>query len=454
MSGPLLIVSPHSARRTALRNALEHAGHRVQTASDAADAAAHTRIAAPRLALVPVRDAAAVELVARIRRLGCPVIAVEAPAHLRLPLLEAGATDVLSGHARGALLLARLRAELRRGADLLRLRPHNDTGRALGFAEDGAAEGLHPPGTIAVLTGDESSGAELGLAIRRLTRARVSSWLVGPRRARRCGIATPDVLVIDATTIALRPDGAPVLRIVPELRSDPDTAPAMQLVRFAPDQEEFAAMALDMGADDVIAAEASPAEIAHRAGLLMRRKSASDRFRDSVRLGLEAAVTDPLTGLHNRRYAVARLQKLASIGGELSVMVLDLDHFKAVNDRFGHAAGDDLLIGMADRLRDALRAPDLLARTGGEEFVIALYGAGIEVARIVARRICTTLADKPFHFASAPDPVQITASIGLTTHRGPLDADGAEAVIARADAALYAAKSAGRNRVCVMSEGV
>jgi two-component system, cell cycle response regulator len=158
--------------------------------------------------------------------------------------------------------------------------------------------------------------------------------------------------------------------------------------------------------------------------------------------------TDPLTGCLNRRGIVERLvQELAFAGRDrrpLGVAVLDLDHFKSVNDTYGHAAGDAVLQELVRRVTSATRASDTIGRIGGEEFLILWPGLPPEVSKIAAERVRAVVEESPFVVAASR--IQMTASLGLTTTWG---SEEQEVVTARADQALYAAKDAGRNRVTV-----
>ena len=130
-------------------------------------------------------------------------------------------------------------------------------------------------------------------------------------------------------------------------------------------------------------------------------------------------------------------------------MVADLDHFKGINDRYGHAAGDSVLVQTAERLRNNLRGMDLVARIGGEEFLIVMPGTNLSNAESTAADICSDIGNRGFVVPGTPAPVHVTISIGLSI--GPMVQDGsplsAEALMAQADRALYSAKSHGRNQV-------
>jgi two-component system cell cycle response regulator len=161
------------------------------------------------------------------------------------------------------------------------------------------------------------------------------------------------------------------------------------------------------------------------------------------------AITDGLTGLYNRRYMETHLGSLveqaASRGKPLTILVLDIDYFKAINDGHGHDAGDDVLREFAIRIRKSIRGIDLACRLGGEEFVIVMPETDMAVAAIVAERLRRRIASEPFAVTQGTKAIDVTISIGIAT----LDTadDNASTILKRADQALYRAKRDGRNRV-------
>lgn len=159
------------------------------------------------------------------------------------------------------------------------------------------------------------------------------------------------------------------------------------------------------------------------------------------------ATTDSLTGILNRRYFFERaqneLERALRYGYSMSLLILDIDHFKPVNDRFGHQAGDFVLHQLAELANQSIRSTDLLGRYGGEEFIMVLPEAGIEDARAVAERLRKTVEDHKFVYDQ--DSIQITISVGISCLNNP--DDELDDLISRADRSLYAAKDAGRNRV-------
>lgn len=175
-------------------------------------------------------------------------------------------------------------------------------------------------------------------------------------------------------------------------------------------------------------------------------------LEDSKRQLEDLATHDPLTGLLNRRalevQILTEMNRVNRYGQPLSVFMVDIDYFKNVNDSFGHAAGDSVLVSLSQLLHQMLRNTDIIARYGGEEFVVVLPMTGLDAAEQLAHRLCVAVAS---HDMVLPDGqiIRITISIGVT---GVNQAGNArwEALIDTADQAMYAAKQNGRNRVCVV----
>jgi diguanylate cyclase (GGDEF)-like protein len=181
---------------------------------------------------------------------------------------------------------------------------------------------------------------------------------------------------------------------------------------------------------------------------------------ENVMLHQEAqrlSVTDPLTGLWNFRYfqlqADRELESAARFHRSLSMLIIDLDHFKAVNDRFGHQVGDDVLLEVARRIQAATRVPDVVARYGGEEFVVLLPGTDLDGAMATAERIRTAVASSKIAITTAQDiaPMSVTCSIGVAEH--PRHGTTVAGLLRSADAAMYQAKSQGRDRVVGAGRG-
>jgi two-component system cell cycle response regulator len=205
---------------------------------------------------------------------------------------------------------------------------------------------------------------------------------------------------------------------------------------------------LDMGVNDYLMRPVDRHELLARVKTQIKRKRFSDYLRNQIRESVELSITDPLTGLHNRRYMERHLKTLIAdatrTGRSLSVLIADIDHFKLVNDTYGHDAGDLVLKEFSDRFRRYTRGVDLACRLGGEEFLIIMPDTDKPLARQIGERVRECVASQAFWIA--PDKeIWVTASVGLATWDG--DGDTSEALFKRADNALYAAKRQGRNQV-------
>lgn len=450
MTGRILIVDDVATNRIVMKVKLTAACYSVLQADCGAAALDLARAELPDLILLDVMmpDMTGVEVCRRLKAdpatADIPIILITALSDRanKMAGLQGGADDFLTKPVDEVTLLARVRSLLRASDIQQELHLREESCAGLGFSEAGT--GYAAPGRVALVAPD----AATGLAWKRALSGRLKDRLeVVPREQALQGQdpdQVPDVHVI-AADLAARNEG---LRLLSDLRSRPASRHAAALMILPPGDDERGAVALDLGAGDILYDPFDAEELALRIQTQLRRKRQSDRLRDAVAAGLELAVTDSLTGLHNRRYALRRLARmLATPGRGVAVMMLDLDHFKSVNDTHGHAAGDAVLAEVARRLRDALRPADLLARLGGEEFLVALRDIDCDSALDRAESLRAAVGGQPVTIAGAAGPVPVTMSVGLAMCHGGGES-GAE-VIARADRALYGSKSDGRNLVTV-----
>src|SRR5690606_26808869 len=362
----------------------------------------------------------------------------------KMDALKAGAEEVFWKPIDELVLLARLRSLLRARETAEQLGLRDSTYRELGFAE--AAQEFAGQALVGLVAGR----AETALAWKRELQGHLGDRILVLDRETALGTfaggKVPDVFVV-AADLGRAGEGR---RLISELRSRAAT-PYTSVCGMLPAQgREVAAVAPVLGAADLIEENADPAEMALRITTQIARKRQSDRLRASVADGLRLAMMDPLTGLHNRRYALPHLARIAeraeATGRQFAVMVLDLDRFKAINDTLGHAAGGTVLVEVADRLRSNLRAVDLIARIGGEELLVALPDTTLDAARATAERLRRVVGERPVRLKDGSG-VAVTTSIGLAL--GGRGARGLEDLIGLADTALLDAKAEGRNQVTI-----
>jgi diguanylate cyclase (GGDEF)-like protein len=254
--------------------------------------------------------------------------------------------------------------------------------------------------------------------------------------ARRVTSFPPDLLLLDRAT----PEWTAICRT---LKAGPAFSMPIVVVDWEGGGEEAAVEALDAGADEFVGEPAHVQELRARINNQLRHKRRLDTLqrlraeRDSLRFD---ATLDALTSVLNRKALDRGLAKLGHDDAEFSLIFLDVDFFKTINDNFGHAIGDRVLAALGRLLRDHLRPNDMVGRYGGEEFVVVLRDASLDAARRVAERIRQSIWAITISGLSR----RVTVSAGVAT-RAP--GESVEELVARADLALYAAKGAGRNRV-------
>jgi two-component system cell cycle response regulator len=239
------------------------------------------------------------------------------------------------------------------------------------------------------------------------------------------------------------------LRLCSQIRSLERTRNLPILAIAEADNNVQLARGLEIGVNDYLVRPIENNEMLARVRTQIKKKRYTERLRDNVQMSIELAITDGLTGLFNRRYMETHLgtlvEQAAARDKPITVLVLDIDYFKAINDSYGHDAGDDVLREFALRIRKAIRNIDLACRYGGEEFVIVMPETDMAVATMVAERLRRRIATEPFAIQQGARHIEVTISIGIAALSG--EADSAAAILKRADQALYRAKRDGRNRV-------
>ena len=386
-------------------------------------------------------------LKANLRTADIPVVMVTALSDVtdRLRGLEAGADDFLTKPVSDIALFARVRSlvRLKRMMDELRLR--EDVCRQFGTAVTRGEPAADVNAARILLV------AEPGINASRIieTLAPVAASVLHASSCAEAQSLLDDSVELVIASLSL-PDGDP-LRLVSQWRAYEDSR-RLPILLMADDSElPRLAKGLDLGANDYLVRPVDRNELLARVRTQIRRKRLEERLGDNYRRSLSLALTDELTGLYNRRYVFAHLNELFGRLPEgattTALMLFDVDHFKKVNDRYGHPAGDQVLHELAGRAVRQVRSVDLVGRLGGEEFVVVMPETSLGDAMLVAERLRAAMADEPFVLYGNGDRLSVTVSVGVAmTGEGT---DTMDTLLKRADDALYAAKNAGRN--CVIT---
>jgi len=374
-----------------------------------------------------------------------PVVMVTAldQASDRVAGLDAGADDFLTKPVDDAALFARVRSLVRLKMMTDELRMREATGQSMGLL-DPAETFAEPSPTGRILLVEDRPG--------------LAAWFssaLTPDNELLATNAFEEALVrvrsgdFDLIIVSLGLRGFDGLRLCSLLRSLPEGRNVPILVLASEGDRRKLNQALEMGVNDYLSRPIDSNELVARVRTQLRKKRYADRLRENLHLSAEMALTDQLTGLHNRRYMTGHLDTLLSnaarSGRGLAFLIIDVDHFKRVNDSHGHDIGDEILQAFADRIAANIRGIDLACRFGGEEFVVVMPDTDVSLAWTVAERLRQSVETTPFRISRAPGMLSVTISIGIAESEGT--GDSAEALLHRADQALYRAKRDGRNRV-------
>ena len=364
----------------------------------------------------------------------------------RITGLNLGAEDFLTKPVNDLQLLARVKSlvRLKNLTDELRLRvaTTRDVGLESILRFPGWAEGA--PKTASVLLIEER--LESAERVQRILGAEAAVDVqIDPQTGFFDVIqGNYDCLIISSSLSGFDP-----LRICAQLRSLDNTRSLPIILLANPGEETLIRRALELGVNDYVMRPLNPNELVARLRTQWRRKAYHDGLRASVVKTFEMALTDSLTGLHNRLYLETHLATLFKRAVErrrpLSLLMTDIDRFKLINDTYGHDGGDEVLREFAKRLRRNVRGSDLASRYGGEEFFIVMPDTDATIAAIVAERIRREVASTPFGVNKNAEKIPVTISIGIASVL-PRE-DSVADLLKRADEALYDAKAGGRNRV-------
>jgi len=371
------------------------------------------------------------------------VTALDQPSD-RVRGLEAGADDFLTKPITELALIARVRSltRLKMVTDELRMRALTSRDIGIESPEREAVADTGCGGRVLIVDDRPASYERIAAMLAKEQTVEIEA---DPNGALfRAADGDYDLLIV-----SLGLESFDALRLCSQLRSLDRTRSVPILAITEPDNSARMLRGLEIGVNDYLMRPIDKNELLARARSQVRKRRNAERLRDNVQISIEMAITDALTGLFNRRYMENHLSTLVEQAGArgkpLAVLALDIDHFKSINDSYGHDAGDDVLRDFAMRIKRSIRGIDLACRCGGEEFIIVMPETDIAVATTVAERLRRRIATEPFAISGGTRTIPVTLSIGIAALRGRDDTPAS--LLKRADQALYRAKRDGRNRV-------
>jgi two-component system cell cycle response regulator len=379
-----------------------------------------------------------------------PVVMVTALSEKadRLKGLEAGADDFLTKPINDMALFARVRSLVRIKLLLDELRLRDKTSMQMGIQANQSNVFITDVSGANVLLVDDDE-VQAKQIVGKLGETYEVAWVSDPEKALEASRGKPfDAIMI--STLLAEADG---LRLASQLKTQEETRNVPILVFVDEDDQRLMLKALEMGINDYLTVPVDKNEMTARVRTQIRRKRYQEALKSNYQQSISMAVTDALTGLYNRHYLNTHLENMVrqslKNGKPLALMIMDMDHFKAVNDTYGHDVGDMVLKRLAEIIVQTSRSTDLVARFGGEEFVILMPETDAQAALNAASRVREEVEQAPFAI-SGGETLHKTISIGVANLHP--DGDSAESLLKRADEALYSAKHSGRNQVKVAAK--
>ena len=358
--------------------------------------------------------------------------------------LKSGANDFLTKPINDYALIIRIKSLLRLKMITDQLRLRDQTSIDLGLSEQPVINLNESIKSASVLLIDDDS-----LQAKKITNALSDSNITTNVMENETDLLPElqnnnyDLIIINSQLLDIDPLSlCSQIKGIESLR----TVPVMMI--HDEENQDILIKALEIGINDYISVPIHSEEIEARAITQIKQKQYQDLLRSNYIKNVSLSMVDELTGLHNRRYFENHIHNMIAYtkhnDKDLSLMVLDIDHFKAVNDTYGHQAGDKIIKDVASRIMKNIRSTDMCARYGGEEFIIALPDTNIEQTMIVANRIKNSISNIAFGIDVEPHSISCTISIGVSVYKDERDL---KKLIKIADDNLYQAKEGGRNLV-------
>lgn len=372
-----------------------------------------------------------------------PVVMVTALSDIedRIKGLEAGADELLTKPIDDTALFARVKSLSRMKIIIDELKLRNKTNAELGVSvielEDNFAQ------SKTLLISDDT------IQIKNLSK--VISKIAPQIRVvtKMSELEIINSYMPDLTIISCQFEAEDPLRISVMLKSREEFNHTVLMLLAEEENLPMVIQGMELGVNDYFLYPVDENELIARLKTQLRRKQYHDNLRNELEQSINLSIKDGLTGLFNRRYfdmhIIQMIKRCCETNYPLCLMILDIDHFKAVNDIYGHQAGDEILVAFTNILKQNFRATDLISRYGGEEFAILLYDTSLSEAISIAQRVRYRVESKEFKIQSLLGiSIKKTASIGVSLYKKP---ESVASFIKRADNALYEAKDSGRNKI-------
>lgn len=377
-----------------------------------------------------------------------PIVMVTAlnEVHDRVKGLESGADDFLTKPINDIALMARLKSLVRTKMLLDELRLRDRTGSEMGVNTN-PSEALISDVTGARILLIDDDRAQIKRMREQLSTDYDVDSVNEPEHSHNVALGGHFDVIIISTML----EGIDGLRLATQFKSQEALRHVPIVILVDEFEQHIVLKGLEMGVNDYLVVPADPSELRARVRTQVRRKRFQEALKSNYKDSISMAITDGLTGLYNRNYLDAHLENMVRDSmvnnRPLSLMIMDMDHFKSVNDDYGHDCGDKVLQQLAKLIRADVRSSDLAARFGGEEFVIVMPGTKLEDAIETAERIRNHIASTPFAIPHEVGTINKTASFGIST-LNPMG-DTGKGLLKRADTALYDAKEDGRNKLVI-----
>lgn len=376
-----------------------------------------------------------------------PVVMVTALSDIedRVKGLEAGADEFLTKPIDDTALFARVKTLSRMKTVIDELKLRNITNAELGGRVIEMKDNF-TDSKISLLDDDVIQAKNVKKYLSKLTEQ--VTVITSSEQLDELGSFAPDLVIISCQL-----DHEDPLRIVVTIRSKPVLKNSVIMMLAEEENIPMVIKGMELGVNDYFIYPVDESELVARIKTQLRRKNYQDNLREELEESVDLSTKDGLTGVFNRRYFDIHIEQMIERAKQKNMpfclMILDMDHFKKVNDKHGHQSGDEVLKTLTTYLKKAFRVTDLIARYGGEEFTILLRDIGLEEGKQIAERTRANIEELSFKIPVQEEPLQKTASIGVAQYNM---SETSAQLIERVDKALYEAKESGRNKV-VISRG-